>query len=248
MKLVDKIRSKHPELGGDAQIGVWASFGKDTTVDTEGGNRDITVVANTDDIDLDNEVVIPSGADRSYFESNRKVFVDHDYTMGSHVGSLRRNGLSAYPSFAEQKGWLARIGMLKISSPVPDDILSVAREVGIGVSIGFAATDVGPPTEDEAKRYEGKRGAPASIVRAWDWIELSFTAMPCNVSCQSRVEVLDDTRAASLEALVTKGKIQKASARALGLPDRSLFPAAESPIARKTYIHAGLGAITKVCT
>lgn len=244
MNVIERIRAKHPEIGSDAQIGVWASFNKDVSVDTSNGNRDIIVVANTDDIDLENEVVIPSGASRDYFEANGKVFVDHDYSFGSAVGAVRKNGIVAFPSLSEQRGWKVRVGMLSLKgNPVPDDILTVAKEVGIGTSIGFAATDHGPPTDEEAERYMGKKGPPDSVVRKWDWIELSFTAMPCNKACQSQEMIVDDSRAASLEGLVTKGLIQKQSARALGLTDRRLFPVAETKAAKRTIVRAGVGVV-----
>ena len=244
MNVVDRIRMKNPEIGSEAHIGVWASFNKDVSVDTDNGNRDIIVVANTDDIDLENEVVVPSGASMDYFASNGKVFVDHDYSFGSAVGAVRKNGIVAFPSLSDQRGWKVRVGMLSLKgNPVPDDILTIAKEVGIGVSIGFEATDYGPPTDEEEKRYTGKGGPPKSVVRSWKWIELSFTAMPCNVACQSQAVVVDDSRAASLEGLVTKGLIQRQSARAMGLPERKMHAVAETPRAKRTLIRAGVGTV-----
>ena len=203
----------------DAIVGVVASFATDVKIERD---RNIEVIANTDDIDLQDEVVVPSGADTDYIVRNGKVFADHMYGMTDVVGSIRY--IAKYPTPKDHRAWKARIQMLALAgNSLPDDILTIAREVGIGVSIGFEAVDYGPPTEDESKAYTGKTGPPRSVVRRWKWLELSFTAFPANVACQSVVGVMDETRAAALDQLVTKGAVRRASAVALGLPDRKIY-------------------------
>jgi hypothetical protein len=151
---------------------------KSLKLDTEANKRDIIVRANTAAIDCENEVVVPEGASLGYLEKNRKVFFEHRYNYPEDcIGAIRRG----YPKLVDGE-WMVRIGVSRCEAG--DRLLRDAADFGIGVSIGFDALDYGPPTDDEIKRYGG--GVPfRSIVRKWEWIELSVTAMPCNVECQS---------------------------------------------------------------
>lgn len=207
--IIERMR-KHHRLADDVPLGVVAVFGKDVEVDTSRGNRDIIVTANTADVDLDSEVVVPSGADTGYFFKNGQIFANHDY--GVAVASLRK--AFAIPSAADHKAWKVR--MRVYSTQLGSDLLTIAREGGIGSSIGFEPTEYGPPTEVEAKQYGGAR----TIHRRWKWLELSLTSMPCNVACQGGMVGVDETRAADLDRMVTKGLIQRDSAVAFGLPVR----------------------------
>ena len=51
-----------------------------------------------------------------------------------------------------------------------------------GVSIGFDRLGGGPPTDDEVRLY----GPVDFVTRAWRWLELSVTPMPCNPDEQRR--------------------------------------------------------------
>lgn len=177
--LIERIKSHAQGLrsGADVRIIRGDLATKDVSVDTRNGNRDITVVANTAAIDCDNEVVIPTGANLQYLDKNRKVFVDHSYDYHSMVGGIR----PGYPILDGDK-WLVRFGVSR--SELGDRILADAQDFGVGVSIGFDALEAGPPTQDEVKKY-GRGKSFRSVVRKWHWIELSVTAMPCNVECQS---------------------------------------------------------------
>lgn len=124
-------------------------------------------IANTADVDLDNEVVVPAGADTTYFFKNRTIFLDHDYTKP--VARLR---------YASLKGgkWVVNMTFgrtplaLEAKANVDDGVVN-------GSSIGFIPTDYGRPTAEEVKAY----GPHESIVRTWEWLELSLTGLPCNV-------------------------------------------------------------------
>lgn len=212
--IVERIREKHG-LADIDPIGVRGSFGKDAVVDTENGNRDLILVATTDDIDLDDEVVVPGGADTSYFFQNRSIFVDHQYDVTRCVGKLRK--AIAYPSASNHRAWKVRVSVA--NTEIGDDVLEIARVGGIGSSIGFKPIDMGPPTEAESVKYAKGDAVPGSIVRTWKWLELSITAMPCNVACQGGGVALDDSKAGLLDELVTKGAIRRATAAAFGLPD-----------------------------
>lgn len=217
--IIDRIRNRH-HLGASSPIGVRGSFGKDVEVDTNNGNRDILVIANTDDIDLDTEVVVPRGADTSYFFKNGKIFADHWYDLDKCVGSLRK--AIAVPNTQDHRAWKVRIRVA--STPLGDDVLTMAREAGIGSSIGFEPTDFGSPTEEEEKAYGRDGVVPKSVVREWKWLELSLTCMPCNVACQGGVMSVDETRIAAMDDLVTKGRIKRESAAMFGLADAAPPP------------------------
>lgn len=210
-EVLRRMREKNG-LADDAPVGIVSSFG---TVEEVTDDRNLVLVATTDDIDLDNEVVVPAGLrGEGYFFRNRKIFVDHRYDLGSAVGKLR--SAVPFPSPKNQRGWRIRVHIAK--GPLGDDVLTVAREIGIGASIGFTPIDYGKPTADEVKRYGRDGKTPKSIVRSAEWLETSVTAMPCNVACQGWAAVTDDRKAAELDALVVKGRIARASAVALGLP------------------------------
>ena len=133
------------------------------------------------------------------------------------------------------------------------------RLIAFGVLASLGATPAAHAKKVKSKgqvSIESRAFMPDDIDRTDDYgfgvaarLEAKYKKKPFELKAGifARTDALDDTRAASLEGLVAKGRIQKSSARALGLPDRTLFPVVETKAARRTYIHAGLGAITKVC-
>lgn len=218
-QIIERIRERHGLAG--KPVGVVAAFGK--SVEVKEDNRLITVVINTDDVDLDREVVVPAGADVSYMLANRSVFVDHRYDIGSTVGKLRT--LTPWPSAKDHRAWKAVVSMFKLpGNPLPDDILEMARTEGIGTSIGFDPIEFGSPTPDELQRFTRRGVSPDRIYRRWRMLEFSFTQIPCNVACQSERERVDDSRAARIEALVGKGRITVESAQKFGIGLKSPKP------------------------
>ena len=223
---------QHPGVLDQSKMGVVSSFGKgaEVRVKSDDRTRDLVVIANTDDIDLDNEVVVPSGANTSYFERNKQIFADHQYDLGNVVGTLRN--LYRYPNETDHKAW--RVVMHLHDNALGKAAQTIVEKTGqIGVSIGFVAKKFGPPDDEERKAYRSKDGtSPRSIVREWDWFELSVTALPCNVACQS-LAVTQGKSADMLnevERLVTKGQIDRESAYLLGMPiepKRKVFAVSE---------------------
>lgn len=211
-------RLKQHGIQDGESVGVVSSYGKGAEIDTKNNTRDLVVVANTGDIDLDNEVVIPSGADTKYFERNRMIFADHQYDLSQVAGKMRH--LHKYPTEADHKAWRVRAHVN--NNPIGNAVWTIVEETGqIGVSVGFIAKEYGPPDDEERKAYRGKDGStPRSIVREWEWFELSFTALPCNVACQSLA--MTQGKSADMlnevERLVTKGRIDRESAYLLGMP------------------------------
>ena len=132
------------------------------------------------------------------------------------MGVLRQ--ATPFPSSKDHRAWRVIMQLHKLDgNPLPDDILTMAKEGGIGVSIGFEPTDFGPPTDDESKAYTRKGKTPRSVVRSWRWLELSVTALPCNVSCRSDAMHEDDSKMGMLDNMLTKGLIQRETAAAFGL-------------------------------
>lgn len=220
--ILDAIR-KAAMLPDDAPVGVFSSHCKMTDVDYAGGNRDIISLITTDDIDQSDEVVMADGADWEYLKANRKVFADHNYGLNSAVGVLREGYPMAYPSKMLPKGWKAQAkiydkpGMKQLG----DDILYMATNGGVGVSIGFEPVEFGPPTAEETKsRKAAGKAVPRTIHRRWKGLEFSYTAFPCNVSCQGVAATSPDLerRMSEVDEMVVKGHIHRASAAALGLP------------------------------
>lgn len=174
---------------------------------------ELIVIANTDDVDLEQEVVVPSGADQdSYFFANKKMFVDHDTSTEKCVAVMR--SCRPFPSPSNHRQWRVRCRVFRNQgNQLADDIWKMAITDGIGVSIGFIPKDYGSVTDTESKTYPGAQ----SIIRSWHWLELSFTAFPCNVACQSADVVTSMDRSAELTELVCKGRISPATAQALGI-------------------------------
>ena len=211
--ILDKMR-KHSEAAGREAIGAIGAVAS-VKAEEKDGATEIVAIATTDDTDLDDEIVRPDGLERSYINKNRQVFLDHEYSMSSVAGVIRSIG--AFPDTTNQTGWRVRIRLN--SSEAGKSVERIAREHGqIGLSIGFFPTDYGPLTEEEREKYARGGRTPTSIVRAARWFELSFTALPCNVSCQGSVsEVEGGTRVLSaVRGLSERGEITRSAASMLG--------------------------------
>jgi hypothetical protein len=180
------------------------------------GRDEYIAIATTEDIDLDEEVVVSRGLTKTYVERNRQLFCDHQYGMGDVVGAIRQ--IKAYPDQTDQRGWKVRISLN--DTLMGQTTRKIIEDSGqIGLSIGFRALDYGPPTDEERARYTQGGKQPKAIVRSGDWFELSATPLPCNVSCQTgQVVRADEKRAADLVEMVRVGKIDREIAAMLGIP------------------------------
>ncbi len=218
-QIIADIRTR-AALNKSAAVGIVGSFSKSTKVNEGGGNREIVSLINTLDIDSENEVVLPGGADTTYIDHNRQVFVDHKYGTDTAVGWVRK--MLRVPREGEQHAWQAHTGIYpKTGNRIGEDILVMAREVGIGASIGFLATDYGPPSQEDVKFLKSRSiGVPRSVVRQYKMLEYSLTAFPCNVACQGHAVAQCDTekRIATIDDMVTKGRIGRWTAAMLGAP------------------------------
>jgi hypothetical protein len=202
---------------GDGPIGIKGVLPEFKAVsEPQSGRDDYLAIANTDDIDLDDEVVIPSGLSTTYIARNKQLFADHSYGTMDVVGSIRY--FKKYPSPQEHTAWQVRISLNE--SPLGLATRAIIENTGhTGLSIGFRAIDYGPPSEDETKRYTRDSKRPRSIVRSGEWFELSTTPLPCNVSCQTGVAIPSgEKRVTDLVDLVRKGIIDRECAAMLGIP------------------------------
>lgn len=215
-ELVQRIRQRHG-LAEDQPVGIRAAR---KVAEINENNRNVRVIATTDDVDLADEVVLPGGADpASYFYANKAVFLDHHYSTDRMVGKMRN--VSPLMVGGAHKGWTVDIQIL--STPLALDVWTIIREAGIGTSIGFIPLDQGDPTPEE----KAARPNAEAVIRRWNWLEQSLTAFPCNVRCQqvaSSADMIDDSKAAELDRLVTKGAIRVESAVAMGLPAPKSLP------------------------
>ena len=176
-----RILDKNPAIGSDAKIGVVSSFCKEQAADDQPNGTDILMVATTSDIDLDSEVVVPEGARTDYFFQNRSIFVDHMYDFEHCIGKLR--SASPIKSGGVQTGWRVRFHVPPLEkNPDAADIVTFAKDGALSSSIGFTTDDVGPASPEEKARFKQGGKVPQTVVRTWDWLELSVTMFPCNVN------------------------------------------------------------------
>lgn len=197
-------------LGDDVPVGL---IGVDPQMTIQKDGRTVSLIANTIDVDDDNEVVVPSGADGWRFFKLGTFYVDHIKTTDYAVGHLRRR--FPFPNNAKFDAWMLHAYVYKTA--LGDDILEMVREGGVGVSIGFFPVEAGKPTENEMTKYGPKC---KWVIRSWKWLETSFTALPCNSSCVTTGIVKGNAEAkmAVIDRLLTKGTIRRESAAAVGFP------------------------------
>lgn len=194
------IRGRHPSLKAGAALGV-RSFATSTKAIDENGAIEVEVLATTEGVDLDSEVVVAGGLELDYLRANKKVFTDHNYGIGDVGGTLR--WINPVPAAkGKAAGWKMRVRLLK-SSPYYAMLKELAETDTIGASIGMEAVDVGPPTDEERKSYPAAR----SIIRKARALEVSFTALPMNVECQSDAVYRDQKNAARLHIAIKNGSV-----------------------------------------
>ncbi len=236
-QLIDRIKGHSFVKKHGGLAGIVGSYGKGAETDVKSDTDDIVVIANTGDIDLEQERVMPKGADYSYFKANTQMFADHRYDIESGAGVLRR--LNPYPSTENHKAWKLRVRIR--DNAIGKAIKAIVADTNqIGVSVGFVPLDYGSPTSDEREKMGGGFD---SIVRTWKWFETSFTLLPCNVACQSMtvtegksMEMVD-----SADRLLSANKIDRDAAYMLGMPitaERKLYSIPKPKI--KVYTPDGL--------
>lgn len=210
-EVLARIRKRFTDngvLGKNAKVGVKSTFNEPSALGAKevGGQRLIRVMATTSGVDLAREVVDPDGADTTYIDRNRQIFSDHRYDTEYAVGSLRYTERTP-------KGYAQLVNLRRLTkSPLADDIWTIATDVGIGASIGFDAQEVDEPDKNDPLDWK----SADAVIRKWRWLETSLTCFPCNSDCQTLACFSDDSKAAKLDEMVTKGRIRRESAYAVG--------------------------------
>lgn len=167
---------------------------------------EITCYANTAAVDSQREVVLPAGGDvRSYLTVNANLFVDHRYDMEHVVAKCIRMAL-------DPGGWLCTGQFLKgFETEYTKACIALARAGTLAMSIGFESIESGAPTADERLAYHGVE----YMIRRWKALEVSYTAIPVNVTCrlvatnlEAAAELADKSRKALIEARIKPDIIQ----------------------------------------
>ena len=201
LDIIRRMKAAHPELDDNANIGVVSSFCRGVVYKASTGTNPPEIVATltTDDVDLDGEVVLPKGIDfESYFMKNRNYFADHEYDMAHVVGKVRNVKVMDHAV-------IVRVALVNLDSPYTRAVIALAEADSCPSSIGFKDPVYGSPEgESEMKRY----GKSATLIRSCVAIEGSFTAMPCNVRCQSQGIIYpEDEKAEEKRGILTKARI-----------------------------------------
>ena len=162
----ERVRQHHEKAApGHGRFGVKATV---IDPDVDGDQRLIKAWVSTTEPDQCGEVVVPAGADTSYFPDRIKaVYLDHQYNLPIGVCrrfTAKRNGLWA-------QTYIAR-------TELGDETLTLVREGVIGgMSIGFREVNAGPPTPEETALYGSKT---KRVIREYSLVEYSLTPMPMN--------------------------------------------------------------------
>jgi hypothetical protein len=242
---IDRLAAYAKSIGAEGSaLGIKSTVQPMQRVKDGATGVDYYGIANSTDIDLEDEVVVPDGANRAYIQANGKMFADHKYGQSDVVGKIR--AYIPVMSGGSQSAWKVRFHLASTDAGMT--AAKIIDELGgIGLSVGFFAKDYGPPSPDEKAAYSKGGKGPSSVVRAWDWFELSTTCLPANKACQAPKVTYDEKHAAQVEELVTKGTISRVGAHALGLPitpERTVFRA--QPMKRVAVVGADGKTITLV--
>jgi len=196
---ISRIAAQHKMA--EADLGVKSTSLESVNVDVS--QRLVAGICSTDSLDLDNEIVVPSGVDTSYFPNKSKaVYFNHEYDE-LPVGTCRKfvpidGGKSIFCQTFIRRG------------PVGDDLLMAIQDGAVGGhSVGYKVLSVTPPKQDDPACYK----KASAVVRNWLALEYSIVSMPCNPD--------------ALVSLVSKGVIRRKSAVLFGLddtPERRYFP------------------------
>jgi len=200
-ELVHRIRRQSVKSMSDPShpIGVvaapWGAHQRNRIKQADPANgRPLEIVsyANTAAVDLEDEVVLPEGGDvASYLKKNQNLFADHCYGMIYVVAKCFNMTL-------DQRGWLCTGQFFKnYDTEYTRACIAMAMAGTLAMSIGFEALDYGDPTPAEERMYPGVK----SIVRRWKALEVSYTAMPMNVTCRQVA-----TNIAAAEAYAEKAR------------------------------------------
>lgn len=234
---------KSSSLPQDAAVGVVSMTPTEQRADR--AKRLVWVTATTSDIDSDREVVVPGGCDpASRFFSLKSCFVDHKYDHDHFFGKMRK-ALPKMGAGGEQSGWTVQFEVYPLKSAYADDILTIAERGELSVSIGLQGLDYGKTTTAEKTKYMQGGAVPTTIVRKWNWLELSSTMMPANLKCRQigygeelSIDAATMKRLDIFDNMLVKGEIKRETADAMGF---SALTQRRANAQLATQLHLGRG-------
>lgn len=191
-QMLESLKSRLAEDGEDAgDIRIRQDRTLHPSVDMD--KRLVQGIITTMTVDNDGEVVVPKGLDTTYFPNQVKtvyMFHDYDRPIGKCAKlDVRKSGIYA-------QTYITTTGM-------GDEVLTMLNEGVInGFSIGFRTVKYGEPTDREKAEFGDECH---TVHREGKLFEYSITPMPCNPD--------------ALVSMVSKGKVRRATAVAVGLPD-----------------------------
>jgi hypothetical protein len=160
---IDRLAAYAKSIGAEGSaLGIKSTVQPMQRVKDGATGVDYYGIANSTDIDLEDEVVVPSGADRAYIQANGKMFADHKYGQSDVVGKIR--AYIPVMSGGSQSAWKVRFHLASTDAGMT--AAKIIDELGgIGLSVGFFAKDYGPPSAEEKTLY-GKGGTGPVVGRA----------------------------------------------------------------------------------
>jgi hypothetical protein len=162
-----------------------------------GRRPDIHIYATTEDVDMEDDVIVASGGDvKRYMGVNRNLFVDHDYGISAAVGYARVLTL-------DHRGWRVTAQLNDNDNEYQRAVVALAKAGTLAMSVGADFRVYGPPDAEEKAKWPGAK----RVIREWTMLEGSFTAMPMNPAARQ----IGEWRDKSINAI-----------KSAGVPDRVL--------------------------
>lgn len=208
----ESLAKRAKARGMDGDVGMFGVRFTKIEVKSEQKGYELDGVATSDMVDCDDEVVLPDGVMWDKLNKYKTLYVDHQYGV-RHAAATLRNVVR------KENRWRVQARLLPddYSEDIPR-LRVLASEGMLGMSIGFLALDRSAPTPEERKRYPGCE----SVIRKADVFEVSFTAMPCNLSCRASLASVSPETAGKVMELVAKGMLPEAYRRACQAPRKTL--------------------------
>jgi HK97 family phage prohead protease len=209
-KMIEAMEKRHGVADGQLHAKAAELIGRSINRDTRLVNGTVT----TTDVGIDGLIVPASSLDTRYFWSDeakrkgvRSVYYGHDYTRFP-IGTCHRLTIEGESMYCST--FITRTG-------IGDDLLTMMEEGSInGISSGFRTFEWSPPTPDERREWRvDDDEEDVMVIRRALMLEYSIVAMPALPE-------------ATIERMVSRGRIRRDSAVAFGLPDtprRRFYPA-----------------------
>ena len=154
-------------------------------------DRVIEFVATTQDLDLDQEIVMAAGADWSYWQTmaTRSLYLDHMPVHDYHVGSIRT--FNPFLKGGATVGWRMAASIFSgMKNHRSEEVWIKSKQQPLAFSIGFVPRKMRAPTMEEMKAYPTLE----NVIEKWTAVEVSITGTPANHKATSMI--VTDTKSA----------------------------------------------------